>query len=194
LQRTASQDQIIHRQVRDILRRDPGVTAECQKIWRDLTDMEQAALESFFWPERDAQPEAVDELLRKGILLSDGDEPRFFSALFEDFLHRQVAGRRGPQKGVRVDGESGQVTVDGHPVQNLTRLEFRLLLLLYGRLNKICDKYSIVEAVWGEEYVDEVYDSAIEKLVSRLRKKIAPDPSNPRYIITVRGRGYKLVG
>ena len=194
LQRTASQDQIIHRQVRDILRRDPGVTAECQKIWRDLTDMEQAALESFFWPERDAQPEAVDELLRKGILLSDGDEPRFFSALFEDFLHRQVAGRRGPQKGVRVDGESGQVTVDGHPVQNLTRLEFRMLLLLYGRLNKICDKYSIVEAVWGEEYVDEVYDSAIEKLVSRLRKKIEPDPSNPRYIITVRGRGYKLVG
>jgi len=51
-----------------------------------------------------------------------------------------------------------------------------------------------VEAVWGEEYVDEVYDSAIEKLVSRLRKKIEPDPSNPRYIITVRGRGYKLVG
>jgi len=193
-QRSTSANQLIHREVRDLLRRDPGMSAECQKIWRDLTDMEQQTLESIFWPEREHLPEALDELMRKGILLDDGDEPRFFSALFEDFLHRRVRGRRGPQKGVRVDVESGQVMVDGKLIQNLTRLEFRLLLLLYGRLNKICDKYSIVEAVWGEEYVDEVYDSAIEKLVSRLRKKIEPDPSNPRYVITVRGRGYKLTG
>ena len=194
LQRTDSEDRLIHREVRDMLRRDPGVVAECQKIWRDLTDSEQATLESIFWPERDPLPEAIDELMRKGILLSNGDDLHIFSALFEDFLHRRVSGRRGPKKGVRVDVESGQVTVDGRVIQNLTRLEYRLLLLLYGRLNKISDKYSIVEAVWGEEYVDEVYDSAIEKLVSRLRKKIEPDPSNPRYVITVRGRGYKLVG
>jgi two-component system OmpR family response regulator len=132
--------------------------------------------------------------VRKGVLLADGDEPRFFSALFENFMQRRMATRRGPQKGVRVNVESGQVTVNGRQIQNLTRLEFRLLLLLYGQLNKICDKYSIVESVWGEEYVDEVYDSAIEKLVSRLRKKVEPDPSNPKYITTVRGRGYKLIG
>jgi len=192
--RTASEDHLIHRQVRDMLRRDPGVMAECQKIWRDLTDMEQTTLESFFWPGREHSPEAEDELVRKGVLLADGDEPRFFSALFENFMQRRMATRRGPQKGVRVNVESGQVTVNGRQIQNLTRLEFRLLLLLYGQLNKICDKYSIVESVWGEEYVDEVYDSAIEKLVSRLRKKVEPDPSNPKYITTVRGRGYKLIG
>jgi two-component system response regulator RegX3 len=38
-----------------------------------------------------------------------------------------------------------------------------------------------------------VDDTRIEKLVSRLRAKIEPDPSTPRYIVTVRGRGYKLV-
>ncbi len=193
-QRTASGDQLIHREVRDLLRRDPGVIAECQKIWRDLTDQEQTALESLFSADPQAAPEAIDELRRKGILVADGDAPQVFAALFADFLMRRMAGRREPRKGVRVDVESGVVTVDGQPVENLTRLEFRLLLLLYGRMNKICDKYSIVESVWGEEYVDEVYDSAIEKLVSRLRKKIEPDPSNPRYIVTVRGRGYKLVG
>ncbi len=193
-QRTVSEDQLIHREVRDLLRRDPGVIAECQKLWRDLTDQEQAALESMFSPEHTATPEAVDELRRKGILIGEDDAPQVFAALFEDFLVRHMVGRRAPRKGVRVDVESGLVTVDGRSVDNLTRLEFRLLLLLYGRMNKICDKYSIVESVWGEEYVDEVYDSAIEKLVSRLRKKIEPDPANPRYIITVRGRGYKLVG
>jgi len=193
-QRTASEDQLIHREVRDVLRRDPGVIAECQKIWRDLTDPEQTALESLFSPDPQVAPEAIDELRRKGILMANGDAPQVFAALFADFLMRRMAVRREPRKGVRVDVESGVVTVDGRPVENLTRLEFRLLLLLYGRMNKICDKYSIVESVWGEEYVDVVYDSAIEKLVSRLRKKIEPAPSNPRYIVTVRGRGYKLVG
>jgi hypothetical protein len=194
-QRPPSEDQLIHREVRDLLRRDPGVIAECQKIWRDLTDAEQAALESLFSPAHTPAPEALDELQRKGILIpNDEEEPQIFSELFHHFLLRRMVTRQEPQKGVQVDVESGRVTVDGKPVDNLTRLEFRLLLLLYGRMNKICDKYTIVESVWGEDYVDEVYDSAIEKLVSRLRKKIEPDPANPRYIITVRGRGYKLVG
>ena len=66
--------------------------------------------------------------------------------------------------------------------------------MLYGSRNKICDKYQIVESVWGEDYVDEVYDASIEKLISRLRRKIEPDISSPRYLVTVRGRGYKLIG
>ncbi len=60
-------------------------------------------------------------------------------------------------------------------------------------MDKICDKYQVVEAVWGEEYIEEVDDARIEKLVSRLRQKIELEPSNPRYLVTVRGRGYKLV-
>jgi two-component system response regulator RegX3 len=51
----------------------------------------------------------------------------------------------------------------------------------------------VVEAVWGEEYIDEVDDARIEKLVSRLRQKLEPDIANPRYVLTIRGRGYKLV-
>jgi len=76
---------------------------------------------------------------------------------------------------------------------DLTDLEYRLLLLLYGHLDKICDRYQIVESVWGEDYIDEVDDARIGKLVNRLRQKIEPDPSEPRYLMTVRGRGYRLV-
>jgi DNA-binding response OmpR family regulator len=50
----------------------------------------------------------------------------------------------------------------------------------------------IVEAVWGGQYMDNVDDARIEKLVSRLRAKIEHDPTNPRYLLTQRGRGYKL--
>ncbi|WP_343423911.1 helix-turn-helix domain-containing protein [Candidatus Amarolinea dominans] len=86
------------------------------------------------------------------------------------------------------------MTVDGRTTEALTNLEYRLLLLLYGQLGKICDKYQVVEAVWGQDYMDTVDDARIEKLVSRLRAKIEPDPTNPRYLMTLRGRGYKLVG
>jgi len=47
--------------------------------------------------------------------------------------------------------------------------------------------------VWGEGYLDEIDDARVEKLVSRLRSKIEQDPAAPRYLITQRGRGYKLL-
>ena len=93
-----------------------------------------------------------------------------------------------------MDVDAGIVWVDGKPIPELTSLEYRLLLLLYGNLDRICDKYRIVEAVWSEEFLDEVDDARVEKLVSRLRQKIEPDPNEPQYLLTVRGRGYKLIG
>ncbi|RME85120.1 MAG: hypothetical protein D6775_03660 [Caldilineae bacterium] len=194
VQRSDTEDWLIHREVRNILREDMSVTLECEKIWRDLTLEEQAFLSGLFRAETIHDPQTRNELLHKGLLRKQEGDLIPFCDLFRYFVQRRSAVKVGLSKGVRVDAETGEVTVDGKPVETLTRLEFRLLLLLYGHLNKICDKYSIVEAVWGEEYVDEVYDSSIEKLVSRLRRKIEPDPSNPRYLLTVRGRGYKLVG
>ena len=84
------------------------------------------------------------------------------------------------------------MTVGGRAV-DLTQLEFRLVRLLYRMSNSIVDKYEIVEGVWGDEHIQDVDDARIEKLVSRLRQKVEPDPSAPVYITTVRGRGYRLV-
>ncbi|MCR4407802.1 MAG: helix-turn-helix domain-containing protein [Anaerolineae bacterium] len=188
-----------YRLVRERLDSDHNVRGECAKLWNDLTPMEQetlialvdrgqAGLES--WPSDVGQA-----LERKGIVVpGKGGQWRVFGAQFEGFAHRQkrVKAKKGPS-GVWVDVDAGDVWVDGELVPTLTDLEYRLLLLLYGRLNKICDKYQIVEAVWGEDYIDEVDDARIDKLVSRLRQKIEPNPNEPRYLITVRGRGYKLV-
>jgi two-component system response regulator RegX3 len=48
----------------------------------------------------------------------------------------------------------------------------------------------IVERVWG--YTGQGSRDLVRGLVSRLRRKIEPDPSQPRYLITVRGLGYRL--
>jgi len=132
-------------------------------------------------------------LRRKAIVEGKDGELAIFGQLFEGFARRQRLVRRHEPQGVRVDVDSGDVWVDGELAPDLTDLEYRLLLLLYGRLGRICDRYEIVESVWGQDYIDEVDDARIGKLVNRLRQKIEPDPSEPRYLITIRGRGYRLV-
>jgi DNA-binding response OmpR family regulator len=95
---------------------------------------------------------------------------------------------------VRVDTDSGEVYADGRQLEQLTELEYKLIKLLYTRVNKIVDKYTIVTEVWGEKFIDDVDDARIEKLVSRLRAKLETNAEEPKYLQTVRGRGYKLAG
>ena len=180
--------------VRERLDSDVSIRTECAKLWNDLTAKEQEALTGFVsrlgGP---LDPELERSLREKAIVEEKEGELAIFGQLFEGFARRQrLVKRPGPQ-GVRVDVDSGHVWVDGELAPDLTDLEYRLLLLLYGHLDRICDKYQIVESVWGQDYIDEVDDARIGKLVNRLRQKIEPDPSEPRYLMTVRGRGYRLV-
>jgi hypothetical protein len=195
-ERTPSQDALIHRQVAEELARGGPAQAECRKIWVDLMDEEQEALLAPFTSGATPDPDAIHALHQKHVLLDNGggEEARIFSNLFAEFVGRQRIVRRARPAGIQVDLEAGEASVDGRPIATLTNLEYKLLLLLYGHLGKICDKYQVVQAVWGEDYIDEVDDARIEKLVSRLRQKIETDPANPKYVMTIRGRGYKLAG
>jgi hypothetical protein len=185
---------------REVLDSDPIVHAECTKMWDQLEEAERGALMRLVTlGAEQAGTAQLRSLLRKGVLTGSRDiessleQPRIFGQLFERFTRRQRLIREGAVQGVLVDVDAGEAWVDGVRLPTLTDLEYRLLLLMYGRLGKICDKYQIVESVWGESYIEKVDDARIEKLVSRLRAKVERDPSNPRYLITVRGRGYKLV-
>lgn len=199
-ERDELQDWVIHREVAGWLPDEISVRVECRKIWEDLSDQEQEALLGVD-PESFPLQEALDGLRRKHLLVvgqelptsvRGDDQPRLFCRLFGEYVQRLRATRRPRLTGIRVDVEAGEVYVDGKQAETLTNLEYRLLLLLYGRLNQIVSKYDVVEAVWGEDYIEEVDDARIEKLVSRLRSKIEPDSRSPRYLVTVRGRGYKL--
>jgi len=165
---------------------------ECVKLWQSLSLDSQNALLQFV---QSGNPKNLSTkyLRQHGIIVENGNgHPIIFSQLFEEFIRRQNLVQNTDEKGIRIDVESGHVYVDGKIAEVLTKLEYRLLLLLYGNLDKICDKYTIVESVWGEDYIEEVDDARIEKLISRLRQKIEPNPAEPKYLITVRGRGYRL--
>lgn len=177
--------------VQERLDSDSAVRLECAKLWSDLSPKDQDTLISL--PSDGGTATDLNALLEKGIVLHASSGPRVFAQQFADFVNRQRLVRHAEPPGVRIDVEAGDVRVDGKLAPALTDLEYKLLLLLYGNLGKICDKYRVVESVWGENYIDEVDDARIEKLVSRLREKIEPIPEQPRYVVTVRGRGYKLV-
>lgn len=88
-----------------------------------------------------------------------------------------------------VDADNSQVTVRGKPV-SLTPTEFQLLLTLAQNAGRILSHEQLLSQVWGPEYVGE--PGYVKRYVWYLRQKIEQDPSDPEYILTERGFGYKL--
>ncbi|MEP7357013.1 MAG: winged helix-turn-helix domain-containing protein [Anaerolineales bacterium] len=172
---------------------DVTARAECLKLWNQLRPDEQAALVSLVTaPEEGLSGADLARLRSLGLLAEGSGSHQLFSELFTAFVRHQGALPVQASQGVMVDEDAGEVWVDGARVTVLTDLEYRLMRLLHERRDRLTTKDMIVEAVWGGEYLDRVDDARIEKLVSRLRAKIEPDPAHPRYLLTQRGRGYKL--
>ena len=172
------------------VRLEPQPRAECMKLWHQLNGEERAGLSSLVLEPKAGLPrQQIRHLDSMGMLVAN--QP--FSPIFADFIGRKSRGHDVEVQGVYLDTDSGDVWVDGVRIPVLTDLEYRLLDLLYERRDKLTDKFQIVTAVWGEEYLGSVDDARVEKLISRLRGKIEPNPANPIYLITRRGRGYKLL-
>ena len=74
---------------------------------------------------------------------------------------------------------------------NLSCLEFDTLLYLIRNMDLVLSKEQIYEAVWKHETDD--YINAVTCVIYKLRQKIEPDPSHPKYLQTVRGVGYRFV-
>ena len=92
-------------------------------------------------------------------------------------------------KDMVIDKVNRMVTVQNLPVE-LTGKEFDLLLFLASNKGRVFTKKQIYTQVWEEEYAFD--DSNIMSFISKLRKKIEPNPEQPFYIQTVRGVGYRF--
>lgn len=82
------------------------------------------------------------------------------------------------------------VTVAGREPQRLTQLEFRLLYVLMTNRDHVVPTDIIVERVWG--YTGEGNRDLVRGLVSRVRRKVEPNPDSPRFIQTIPGTGYRF--
>ena len=115
----------------------------------------------------------VGALLRRAVVISTEAAPRVFS--IGDSM---------------IDGNALVIRQkkEEHP---LTLHEYKLLEFLYVRVNQAVSRDDILDAAWGTEAFPT--PRTIDNFIVKLRKKIEPDPQNPKHILTIYGIGYKLV-
>ena len=90
---------------------------------------------------------------------------------------------------VEIDLPKRRVRVSGHDIE-LTDQEFRLLHLLATHAGIVFSREALLSKIWrGDTFVTV---RSVDTLVKRLRRRIEPDPANPKYLITVWGVGYKF--
>ena len=105
----------------------------------------------------------------------------------------QRAGAATPQRitagGLSIDGDSREVSLDGRPLP-LTSKEFDLLLHFARHPGRVFTRAQLLDVVWGTTF--EGYEHNVNTHINRLRAKLEADPADPRYVLTVRGVGYRF--
>jgi DNA-binding response OmpR family regulator len=91
--------------------------------------------------------------------------------------------------GVEIDPQRMRVTADGRQI-DLTPTEFQLLATLAREPGRVFTRGQLLDAIHGVAI--ESYERAIDAHVKNVRKKLEPDPSRPRYVLTVHGVGYRF--
>jgi two-component system response regulator RegX3 len=118
----------------------------------------------------------VRALLRRAGTATDGSRPE--PAVLE-------AG------GIRLDTERHEVSVRGTQI-SLPLKEFGLLELLMENRNRVLPRQTLIDRVWGYDYVGDT--KTLDVHVKRLRARVEEDRHDPRLIVTVRGVGYRFDG
>ncbi len=91
-----------------------------------------------------------------------------------------------------IDPNSRQASSNGHHL-HLTEIEFRLLELLAGKPGQIFSRGEILNALWGYDASSASDTKTVDVHISRLRIKLNDTAKDPKFIVTIRGRGYMFL-
>ncbi len=91
-----------------------------------------------------------------------------------------------------LDPSTRKAYIDGHRLR-LTEIEFRLIELLANRPGHIFSRGEILESLWGYDASSAADTKTVDVHISRLRIKLNDTTRNPKYIVTIRGRGYMFL-
>lgn len=108
---------------------------------------------------------------------------------YERLKGRGAAAEVIQHKGLEINTAAHKVFVNGREVQ-LTAREYELLVFLAANPNIVFSKEHIFTTLWGDEYAGDTATVAVH--IQKIRKKIEKDPSDPEYIETVWGSGYRF--
>ncbi len=137
------------------------------------------------------------QMAQAPIALEDGDEfqigLRFKLAFIDAGATAPLSLGTKTATGLRLDKETRQVWIDGILIDPpLSLPQYRLLEILWDVGGRVVTRDEIINVVWPEDSVDGISEQAIDALVRRLRERIADIDRDFRYIVTVRGHGFRL--
>lgn len=158
-----------------LLVEDERITLQSEELWESLTNEEKKVLLKINRNETvtDEEKTHASYLWKTGFLTEIEGKTVIFNPLFTYYLQHK---KEEPEKTDLI---------------HLTKKEHLLFTLLQAHVGDICERDSIIEAVWPEYKEFGVSDWAIDRLVARVRVKLRKQQS-PYEIVTVRTRGYKL--
>lgn len=180
----------------------------CSEIWRELTPAEQQVMHAVAQGVPPTPSVADPYLIPSGLVQQGTDGWRLFSPIMADYVALQPSDAPSLSRSATSVADAAPQTrgLALHPqtralLQNGVALDVALtpheeLLLDYFLQNEgaLCTKDELMQAVWNEEkFVEGIRDDRLAQLIKRLRSKIEPEQSDPIYILTVRGRGYRFV-
>lgn len=186
-----------------VLLHERPVELRLDELWQGLTQAEQDAL-GWIASADDASQSMIHSIAREH---RDAIELLFAKNLIESRpdggwrIHGELlacrAGNQGQRRGrLRMDVRTKEIFLGAVPLSDLTHLERKALMHLLAHPRVRVPKSELVEAIWTDEVVDGgIMDSALYQLIRGLRKKIEPEPGEPRYLITWRAQpegGYQL--
>jgi DNA-binding winged helix-turn-helix (wHTH) protein len=122
--------------------------------------------------------------------LRPGDRLQIADVIF-NFADPQATliGHKWPK--LKIERPAKRVSVNGELIELSTK-EYALLLYLDEHSDRICSKEELTKAVWPE-YQGDVFDYQVESLIKRLRQKLEPEAEESHLVVTIRGRGYRLI-
>lgn len=151
---------------------DERIILQSEEIWASLKDLEKEVLIKLIKQKNISSEERLSAkyLWDTGIII-EGKAVKIFSPIFNHFLKERSIKKEEFE---------------------FTKQELFLFNYLKSRLEEVCEREAIIEAVWPEEKMLGISDWAIDRLTGRLRNKLKQQKANYK-IVTIKTRGYKLV-
>ncbi|HYM64928.1 MAG TPA: helix-turn-helix domain-containing protein [Candidatus Sulfotelmatobacter sp.] len=155
-------------------------------IWNSLNPSEQK-----YFVDKKLEP-----VFLENIFLADNGNVTI--PLFEDFVKKEIIPsekfKKEQSEQILLDKETNEIKKGEIVISDqLTSFEFKLLKYFILNTGKILEKEDIINNVWGEQKTTlGVTDQALDQLIFRLRKKIEENPNEPKYLFTIKGRGFKF--
>lgn len=137
------------------------------------------------------------DLEQRGLIEQDNENWRVFSEVMRRFvLNKEAlyvqaaqAAEKSQMNGATSIGGQPQATEKKRETLSFTYLEGKVYDYLKAHVGEVCNRDDIKQAVWPN---DPPTNTALQKIIERVREKIEPDVDNPRYLIAIRGLGYML--